>query len=212
MDADKTVIAHFRETMFEDQGYTSPSDGGRISGPLGVQGSAAMSEAGPQTFTSIPSEGYVFTGWSGDCWGTDTCTLVIDSDKEINANFSEISTNQSQVVFSSDRDGNYEIYVMNSDGTGQTRLTENDSENYSPSWSPDGSQIVFQSYRDGNAEIYVMNADGTGETRLTENEAFDTDPAFGPGSLTGESYAPAEGVTVYPAGDPVSLSAVPDEP
>src|SRR5919112_4947129 len=53
---------------------------------------------------------------------------------------------------------NYEIYVMNADGTGQTRLTNNDAYDYDPSWSPDGEKITFTSTRDGGG-LYVMNAD-----------------------------------------------------
>ena len=83
-----------------------------------------------------------------------------------------------RIAFASDRDGNFEIYVMDADGGGQTRLTEDASEDYSPAWSPDGRRIAFVSTRDGNAEIYVMNADGTGQTRLTNNTASDLAPAW----------------------------------
>ena len=85
-----------------------------------------------------------------------------------------------KIAFASDRDGNFEIYVMDADGGGQTRLTENPAEDYSPAWSPDGKQLAFVSTRDGNAEIYVMNADGTGQTRLTNNKASDLRPAWSP--------------------------------
>jgi Tol biopolymer transport system component len=83
-----------------------------------------------------------------------------------------------KIAFASDRDGNLEIYVMDADGGGQTRLTEDPGEDYLPAWSPDGSRIAFVSTRDGNAEIYVMNADGTGQTRLTNSTAADLSPAW----------------------------------
>ena len=79
----------------------------------------------------------------------------------------------------SDRDGNEEIYVMDADGSDQTRLTSNDTNDYSPEWSPSGSQIVFLSLRDGNPEIYVMDADGNNQTRLTNTPAGE----FSPGVL-----------------------------
>jgi hypothetical protein len=78
-----------------------------------------------------------------------------------------------KIAFVSDRDGNQEIYVMNPDGSGVTRLTNNAAHDVYPAWSPDGSKIAFTSNRDGNWEIYVMNADGSGATRLTDNGAAD---------------------------------------
>lgn len=85
-----------------------------------------------------------------------------------------------RIAFVSDRDENFEIYVMDSDGNAQTRLTNNTAEDNSPAWSPDGQRIAFVSNRDGNAEIYVMNNDGTNQTRLTTNTTDDLDPAWSP--------------------------------
>ena len=85
-----------------------------------------------------------------------------------------------KIAFHSNRDGNYEVYVMNADGSSQTRLTNNPAYDGDPAWSPDGSRITFQSNRDGNYEIYVMNADGSGQARLTTNPAHDSWPAWSP--------------------------------
>src|SRR5438105_1146558 len=74
---------------------------------------------------------------------------------------------QGKIAFTSNRDGNDEIYVMNTDGTGVTRLTNDPASDSQPAWSPDGSRIAFTSTRVGNFDIYVMNADGTNVTRLT---------------------------------------------
>jgi len=72
-----------------------------------------------------------------------------------------------KIVFASYRDGNSELYSMNYDGSNLTRLTNNDSDEGAPDWSPDGTKIIFSSDRDGQAEIYIMDADGSGQTRLT---------------------------------------------
>ncbi len=85
-----------------------------------------------------------------------------------------------QIVFESNRDGNLEIYIMNPDGSGQTRLTNNPGSDFAPTLSPDGSKIAFWSNRDGNNEVYIMNVDGTGQTNLTNNPADDAFPRFSP--------------------------------
>ena len=86
-----------------------------------------------------------------------------------------------EIVFHTNRDGNFEIYKMNADGSNQVNLTNNatpgaNSDQF-PAWSPDGSKIAFRSNRGGNQDIYVMSPDGSGVTNLTA------------GSPAEESYA-----------------------
>ena len=87
---------------------------------------------------------------------------------------------QGKIVFYSKRDGNTEIYTMNSDGSNQTRLTFNEMSDSSPVWSPNGRQIAFHSKRDGNLEIYVMDADGRNQRNLTRHPASDGYPYWSP--------------------------------
>ena len=73
------------------------------------------------------------------------------------------------------------VYVMNADGSNQTRLTKDPAVDREPSWSPDGSRIAFSSDRyQRNHNIFVMNANGTGVTRLTENRSDDYTPSWSP--------------------------------
>jgi Tol biopolymer transport system component len=72
-----------------------------------------------------------------------------------------------KIAFVSNRDGNDEIYSVNPDGKGQTRLTYNTYEDENPAWSPDGSKIAFERFIDSQWQIYVMNADGTEQRPLT---------------------------------------------
>jgi TolB protein len=73
-----------------------------------------------------------------------------------------------------------EIYVININGSGLTRLTTNAEEERSPAWSPDGRRIAFscrKGIRGGNTlEICVMNADGTGVVTLTDNNVPELSP------------------------------------
>ena len=86
-----------------------------------------------------------------------------------------------KIAFTSERDGNDEIYVMNADGSGVERLTNNPAVDGFPAFSADGTKIAFSSYRNGgNQDIFVMNANGSGPVNLTNNPALDQHPAFSP--------------------------------
>ena len=109
---------------------------------------------------------------------------------------------QAQIAFSSERDGNPEIYVMDADGKNQRRLTNNDFPDTSPSWSPDGRQIIFVSDRNHNIadkeepivigggiivgdmrkrpQIYVMDADGKNQHRLSNEFVAEWHPSWSP--------------------------------
>ncbi len=65
--------------------------------------------------------------------------------------------------------GQYDIAVINADGSGLTKLTDDEGIDQQPAWSPDGRQIAFSSYREGveNFEIFVMASDGSGLRQLT---------------------------------------------
>jgi len=85
-----------------------------------------------------------------------------------------------QLAFVSTADGNPELYVITSNGTGSTRLTTHPASDIDPTWSPDGTKIAFQSDRDGSAEIYVMNSDGTNPVRLTAAAGGNFRPVWSP--------------------------------
>lgn len=81
------------------------------------------------------------------------------------------------IVYVSNRDGNPEIYVLETDEDGPPRrLTTNEAEDSQPVWSPDGQRIAFVSDLHGKGEIFVMDADGTNQRRLTHNDVRDHSP------------------------------------
>lgn len=76
--------------------------------------------------------------------------------------------------------GDFDIYLVNADGSGLTQLTDGAGTDLHPSWSPDGRRIVFISDRDGDSDIYTVNADGSGLTRLTHSREFEFFPNWSP--------------------------------
>ncbi|UCG23401.1 MAG: serine/threonine-protein kinase [Chloroflexota bacterium] len=86
-----------------------------------------------------------------------------------------------QIVFQSNRDGDFELYAMDmSGGSDVTQLTANDADDQLPAVSSDGRQMVFESNRDGNWEIYIMNRDGSNLRRLTHHPEEDHLPSWSP--------------------------------
>ena len=82
------------------------------------------------------------------------------------------SPDGSRIAFTTNRDGNPEIYVMNRDGSGLRRMTNHPAIDVSPTWSPSGNQLAWVSDRTGTGRIYIMNADGTGQRVLINEEAY----------------------------------------
>src|SRR5215510_3603661 len=91
------------------------------------------------------------------------------------------SPDGTKIAFASDRDGQAELYLMNRDGSGVVRLTNNIGFTDQPAWSPDGGKIAFNCMvESGNGDICVVNSDGTLFTRLTTDPGWDFAPAWSP--------------------------------
>ncbi len=74
-----------------------------------------------------------------------------------------------KVVFSSNRDGNWDLWTMNPDGSDPVNLTQDAPSDFSPVWSPTGEQILFVSFRNGGESLYLMDADGNNIERVLDN-------------------------------------------
>ena len=92
---------------------------------------------------------------------------------------SDFFPNGSQIAAQSNKDGNFEVYIINADGSYAGRLTNNAAYDGFPSVSNDGSKIAFQSSRLGGYEIFIMKSDGGNQTYLTnESTHSNLEPSF----------------------------------
>lgn len=126
----------------------------------------------------IVSHSAIFGIWSlfisSDILHAQTSTNTYDNTRPA------VSPDGKRVAFESNRDGQMEIYIMNLDGSSQTRLTDYPGRDLQPCWSPDGTKIVFVSERDGAADIYMMHNDGSDLKQLTKNLEGGNGPKWSP--------------------------------
>ncbi|MFQ5406790.1 MAG: hypothetical protein ACE5FI_00015 [Anaerolineales bacterium] len=132
-------------------------------------------------FTSMRDGNWEIYAMDTACFNQpDTCAdrsvRLTDNDAE---DFEpQWSPDGSRITWFTDRDGNYEIYVMDADGGRPRRLTVAPGADTHPSWSPDGQFIVFHSTRAGGDHLFIMNSNGTAPTQLTFDDRVESDAAW----------------------------------
>ena len=124
-----------------------------------VYSSNRVSAFNPELF-AVPARRLTFTKGSDGVLGDD--------------GMPDFSPDGRRIAFTSNRDQNGEIYVMNANGSNQRRLTRSKADDFTPRVSSDGAQIAFVSLPE---TVVVMNADGTGRRRLTIGTDADWRPA-----------------------------------
>ncbi len=115
----------------------------------------------------------VFSEKTGDSYevmmgsldGKDKPTNLTNSPK--NDMQPHVSKNGLFITFASDRDGNYEVYKMQSDGKEQTRITYDDGDDIFPRFSPDGNKILFCSNRTGKYQLFLASTEEMSQVNVS---------------------------------------------
>ena len=98
-----------------------------------------------------------------------------------------------KILFTSARDGSYDIYIMNPDGSEQVNLTQHRAADLDAVWSPSGDQILFASDRDGIRDLYLMNPDSGKVQRVFKKDAYRDTPTWSPDAKQ-IAYTYADGI------------------
>ena len=114
-----------------------------------------------------------------------------------------------RIAFASDRDGDFELYVMNADGSGTRQVTRNHAQDSGPSWSPDGTRLAFRTDREGRYwqgrdAGWTIGVDGRGARRFASTRLRVNELAWSPDgryiAYTSENARYLKFVTIAPAG------------
>ncbi|MGB7537282.1 MAG: hypothetical protein WBM17_01970 [Anaerolineales bacterium] len=172
-DMGRIAFSSIRENGLPDI-YLMNADGGDVKLLAGTPGETDL-----HPVWSPDGEWIAFIG-SGEGGTFDVFRIRPDGSGLINLtnnpadeSFFDWSPDGSQIVFSSDRSGNYDLYTMHADGSNAKQLTKTgDQDEVEPAWSPNGDVIgCLCGPSDGNAgDICLVNADGSGETNLTPDD------------------------------------------
>jgi hypothetical protein len=171
--------------FFEDQLPTWSPDGSEIilhtrrsgdrrSELIKVNSSESLGQGSLLTQGEYPSIGQsgqlVFKGWEATGKGLRLAGLNLEGLEpvtDLNEDTAPaLSPDGQKIAFMSRRDEDWEIYVINADGSGLERLTESPAQDGLPTWSPDGKAIAFVSDRDGTWAVWAMTPTGKDQQQL----------------------------------------------
>ena len=161
-------------------GTVTGADGVKVTLSGDASESQIVADGNTYSFTVEHSGNYTVTpsklGYSFTPASRDFSSVTFNQTQ----NFTAASTTIGKIAFCSESGGNFEIHIMDADGSNQRNLTNHPDNDYSPSWSPDGTKIAFSSWRDGEGEIYVMDADGSNPRNFTNHYSDDQFPSWSP--------------------------------
>lgn len=160
-------------------GYTLVIDADTAAAPA-----VAINDTVLVTDLSEGDHTFELTGVQVNCAvaGDNPRTVTVTASEAVVAAFevSCVAALFDKIIWASSRDGDFELFVANTDGSDAMPLTSDAAANVTVAVSPDGTKIAFGSDRDGDFDIYVMNADGTGVIQLTDAADTDSDPDWSP--------------------------------
>ena len=182
MDLDGSNQVNLTKTPKYDESYPDFSpDGSQICywltglfGSTQTSGIYLMNADGSDPTVLIGHDPTTFIEEKGECdWSPDGTKIAIG--------YKDRSGETSD-----EKNGDFEVYVINPDGSDLANLTSNSAGDFNPRWSPDGKKITFVSNRDGDKDIYTMDADGSDVTPVTTDsgtqvqQMHDMDPDWQP--------------------------------
>lgn len=154
---------------------------------MDIDGRHVRAETHTIAFDATPSLGpsgrLLFTSYARgnpDLWLKDGQELMqVSAHTGINRD-ATMSPDGRNIALTLEKDGNYEVYIIDLDGTIKTRVTQSPGLDESPSWSPDGQQLAIVSDRYGGPQVYRVPPQGGSPTRLTTNAAIHPRPDWSP--------------------------------
>lgn len=154
--------------------YTSGNDGVRLS-----QIATVITYISPEILWQKcdPDEETQCDVWKMNPDGSNATNLTSNTSSYFDFD-PQWSRDHSKIVFTSDRNGNPDIFTMNYDGTGVTALTSSSAFETFGTFSPDGTRIAFTRAVAGKNQVFIMDSDGTDVTQLTNNSYNNEEPAF----------------------------------
>ncbi len=178
-------------TSTEPTESTQPTTSKSLTNPPAVTSFSPTPPKKPPVSGASPI--VAFTRFTNNSWDEQIFTIRSDGtgliqltrENNVQEHFPRFSPDGIRIVFGRcEKDGSFDVYLMNRDGSGRINLTNSPGRDDMPSWSPDGSQIAFISSRayssQAYSDVYIMAKDGSGVKRLTYDTALDWVPVWSP--------------------------------
>lgn len=186
-NADRENAIQLSQDPATDDDPTFSPDGRKVAFVSGRDGNAdiwVMSDSGGEVrqLTNHPGiDQSPDWGWAVGLTSTNATTpSTFATPLPAPINLARGGPGDTQIAFASDRDGDFEIFVMDGDGMNPRQLTFNTATDDMPAWSGDGRRLAWESNEAGTFDIYVMNADGSDPRRISDHNANDWGPAWSP--------------------------------